>query len=44
MNKGREAEAEKYYAENKQHIASHMKEEKIYKLLFDNAKIKEETK
>lgn len=44
MNKGREKEVEKYYNENKDHITSHMKEEKIYKVLFDNAKIKEETK
>ena len=42
MNKDRLAEVEKYYAENKVHITSHMKEEKIYKVLFDNAKIKEE--
>ncbi|MFH1367656.1 MAG: trigger factor [Elusimicrobiota bacterium] len=44
MNKGREKEVEKYYGENKDHIASHMKEEKIYKLIFDNAKIKEDIK
>lgn len=44
MNKGREADVEKYYAENRNTIASHMKEDRIYKVLFDNAKVKEETK
>lgn len=44
MNKGREADVEKYYAENRNTIASHLKEDRIYKVLFDNAKVKEETK
>jgi trigger factor len=41
-NAGREQDVEKYFNENKSSISSHMKEDKIFKFLLENAKIKEE--
>jgi FKBP-type peptidyl-prolyl cis-trans isomerase (trigger factor) len=43
-NPGREADVEKYFNEKKKNIASSMKEEKLFKFLLDNGKVKEETK
>lgn len=43
-NAGKEADVEKYFTEHTNDIKSRMREEKIYKFLLDNAKIKEETK
>jgi trigger factor len=43
-NPERQADVEKYFAEQKDVVASNLKEEKIFKFLLDNAKVKEETK
>jgi FKBP-type peptidyl-prolyl cis-trans isomerase (trigger factor) len=43
-NPGKEADVEKYFAERRNDIAPRIREEKIFKFLLDNAKIKEEKK
>jgi len=40
QNKGREKDVEKYFNENKDKLSAHIKEEKIFKFILDNAKIK----
>ncbi len=43
-NPGREAAVDKYFTENKENIMLSLKEQKLFKFLLDNAKIKEEVK
>ncbi|MDR1195298.1 MAG: trigger factor [Endomicrobium sp.] len=43
-NPGRDAAVEKYFTEHKDNISISLKEEKLFKFLFDNAKIAEEVK
>lgn len=43
-NPERAADVEKYFNEQKSRISANLKEEKIFKFLLDNAKVKEETK